>query len=115
MLKLHGIPTCDTCKKARAWLEARGVAHAWIDLRQTPPAAAQVERWVQKLGDKALRNTSGQSYRALGDAKQRMTAAEWTAAFSRDPMLLKRPILERDGEPLAAGFKPERYLELLGA
>ena len=38
MLTLYGIPNCDTVKKARAWLDARGVTYAWVDFRKSPPA-----------------------------------------------------------------------------
>lgn len=43
---VYGIPTCGTVKKARKWLDDHGVAHAWVDLRATPPEAARVTRWV---------------------------------------------------------------------
>jgi arsenate reductase (glutaredoxin) len=34
-MKLHGIVNCDTVKKARAWLDARGIAYEWVDFRTT--------------------------------------------------------------------------------
>lgn len=112
MLTIYGIPTCESCKKARAWLDARGHAHAFVDLRATPPSREQVARWVAALGDKALRNTSGQSYRALGSKKDGMDTSAWIRAFTDDPMLIKRPLLERDGVPLAVGFSSDRYAAL---
>lgn len=114
MLKLYGIPTCDSCKKARAWLTQHGQAHTFIDMRQTPPEPERVTRWVTKLGDKALRNTSGGSYRALGDKKDSVDTAAWTRAFIQDPMLIKRPLLERNDAPVSVGFSAARYAELFG-
>ena len=107
-LTVYGIPTCGTVKKARAWLDAQGMAHAWVDFRATPPGAAQVQRWVTTFGVRAMKNTSGGSYRALGAEKDAWTDAEWTAAFARDPMLIKRPVIERDGKPIAVGFDVDR-------
>jgi len=100
-----GIPSCGTVKKARAALDAAGVAFEARDLRATPPTRADVDRFVAALGAAALKNTSGGSYRALGDAKDGYSEADWRAAFVADPMLLKRPIVEVDGRTVAVGFK----------
>lgn len=113
-ITVYGIPSCDTCRKARAWLTARGAGHAWVDLRAAPPAAGKVAAWVSAFGAKALRNTSGGSFRALGPEKDGFGDAEWSAAFARDPMLIKRPVLEIEGRPAAVGFKPDVWEKLLG-
>ena len=33
MITLYGIKNCDTMKKARAWLDAKGVAYAFHDYK----------------------------------------------------------------------------------
>ncbi len=110
---LYGIPTCDTCRKARTWLAERGHDHEWVDLRATPPSSNEVRSWVGALTAKALRNTSGGSFRALGPEKDGWSESEWVEAFTRDPMLVKRPILVVDGVPRAVGFKPAAWEPLL--
>ena len=104
-LTLYGIPNCGTVRKARAWLEARGAAPAFVDFRETPVGRERVEAWVAVLGAKALRNTSGASYRALPEAKKTWDDATWAARFAADPMLIKRPVIERDGVAVQAGFR----------
>lgn len=104
MITVYGIPSCGTVKKARAWLDAAGVKHAWVDLRESPPSRAQIERWVAKFGAKAMRNTSGGAYRALGAEKDGWDDARWIDAFAADPMLIKRPVVEREGAPVQVGF-----------
>jgi arsenate reductase (glutaredoxin) len=113
LLTVYGIPSCQSCKKARAWLAERGAEHRWIDLRETPPDRGRIEAWVAALGSKALRNTSGGSYRALGAEKSSWDDAAWIEAFAADPMLIKRPVLEVDGAAAAVGFRPERWSDLL--
>jgi arsenate reductase (glutaredoxin) len=105
MLTVYGIKTCDTCRKALKWLTAEGHEHTWVDLRKTPPAAERVADWVDALGSKPLRNTSGGSYRALPADKKTWTEDQWKTAFAADPMLLKRPVLEKDGVAVTTGFK----------
>ena len=104
-LTLYGISTCGTVKKAKTWLTSREVSFEWVDFRKTPPEAARVERWVQALGAKAMRNTSGGAYRALGEEKKTWTDEQWASAFKADPMLIKRPIIERDERPVQVGFR----------
>lgn len=112
-IELYGIVTCDSCRKAKKWLESESLDFEWTDLRSTPPSAETVARWVEALGSKALRNTSGASYRALGDEKKSWDDQRWTDAFSQDPMLLKRPVLVVDGVALCAGFKADVYASSL--
>ena len=104
-LTLYGIPTCGTVKKARKWLEAREVSYTWVDLREAPPSRDQIDGWVAAFGARPMRNTSGGAYRALGDEKKTWDDARWAAAFAEDPMLLKRPIIERGGVPVQVGFR----------
>ena len=104
-LSIYGIPTCSTCKNARKWLTARDIEHTWIDVRSTPPTEQQITQWVAVLGAKPLKNTSGGSYRALGEEKKSWNDAQWIAAFTADPMLLKRPVVVRNGQALFTGFK----------
>lgn len=113
-ITVYGIPNCGTVKKARAWLDEQGLPHRFRDFRADPVSAEQIAGWVATLGSKALRNTSGGSYRALPDDKQGWSEVRWAEAFAADPMLIKRPVIERDGEAVAAGFrKPEALAERL--
>ncbi len=104
-LKLYGISNCGTVKKAKAWLDARGVTYDWQDFRKEPVDPGRVAGWVEALGSKPLRNTSGGSYRALPDDKKQWSDAQWAEAMAGDPMLVKRPLIEKDGVAVQAGFR----------
>ena len=109
-----GIPSCSTVKKARAFLDDNGVVHRFADLRATPPTNATVARWVKAFGSKALRNTSGASYRALPSDKDTWADARWIELLTADPMLIKRPVIEKDGAAVLVGFKPDQARLVLG-
>ena len=62
-LTLYGIATCDSCRKARKWLDDEGIDHVWVDIRTSPdglPAAAlaralaeiELKRLVNKIFEK---------------------------------------------------------------
>ncbi|HEY9848196.1 MAG TPA: Spx/MgsR family RNA polymerase-binding regulatory protein [Leptolyngbyaceae cyanobacterium] len=113
---VYGIPNCGTCKKALKWLDDNGAQYEFINTKENPPTREMVQNWVKALGNKPMRNTSGQSYRALGEEKNDWTDEEWIDAFAKDAMLLKRPLFVKDGTAVLAGFraKEEVILERLG-
>jgi arsenate reductase (glutaredoxin) len=104
-IQVYGIPTCGTCKKALQWLDAQEIRYEFINTKERPPSQDQIASWVASLGDRSMRNTSGQSYRALDETKDTWTETEWVSAFSEDVMLLKRPIFVKDGQAIAVGFR----------
>lgn len=99
---------CGTCRKALAWLDARGIPYRSVDIVSSPPSATTLKR-AQKLAEvpvKKLFNTSGQSYRQ-GGFKERlasMSESEAIAALAADGKLIKRPLLIGDGFALV-GFR----------
>jgi arsenate reductase (glutaredoxin) len=103
-LKVYGIPTCGTCKRALQWLQAQGIEYEFINTKDHPPEKTAIATWVNTLGSKPMRNTSGQSYRALGDEKKDWTEPQWVDAFANDAMLLKRPLFVKDGTAVLVGF-----------
>ncbi|PSB13804.1 arsenate reductase [filamentous cyanobacterium CCP1] len=115
-IEVYGIPNCGTCKKALKWLDENDVKYQFINTKEHPPDRNQIQAWVNTLGFKPMRNTSGQSYRALGDTKNDWGNEQWIAAFAEDAMLLKRPLFVRNGQAVLVGFrdKEEVIREKLG-
>ncbi|MCD1264996.1 ArsC family reductase [Shinella sumterensis] len=106
---IYGIKNCDTMKKARTWLDAKGVAYRFHDYKAEGIDAESLKRWVETLGWETVLNRSGTTFRALPDAdKQDLDAGKAIALMLAQPSMIKRPILDRDGA-LTAGFKPEIY------
>lgn len=104
-LQVYGIPNCGTCKKAFAWLASNHVEYDFIDTKTAPPSQDMVQGWVEALGSKPMRNTSGQAYRALGEEKKEWSDAQWVEAFAGNAMLLKRPLFVKDGKAVLVGFR----------
>ena len=111
---IHGIKACDTMKKARAWLDAHGVAYAFHDYKASGIDAATLESWADQVGWEVLLNRSGTTFRALpDDRKQGLDAAKAIALMVAQPSMIKRPVLDVDGR-LTVGFRPETYAAAFG-
>jgi arsenate reductase len=114
MVTIYGIPNCDTTKKARAWLTAKGIAHNFHDYKVARIDRGRLKRWAKEVGWEVLLNRAGTTFRGLPDAdKEGIDEAKAIALMLAHNSLVKRPVLEFDG-PLLVGFKPEVYGEALG-
>ena len=111
---IYGIKNCDTMKKARAWLEARGVAYEFHDYKTSGIEPAVLTGWVAALGWEALLNRSGTTFRKLPEAdKAGIDAARAVRLMLDQPSMIRRPVLARAGG-LLVGFKPESYEAAFG-
>src|SRR5579863_8425519 len=106
---IYGIKNCDTMKKARSWLEDRGIAYAFHDYKATGIDRARLEGWVKEVGWETLLNRAGTTFRKLPDAaREDLTEQKAIALMLDQPSMIKRPVLEGAGK-LLVGFKPEIY------
>ncbi len=112
-LAMYGIPNCDTMKKARTWLEAQGLEHAFHDYKKVGISADKLNAWADAVGWEVLLNKAGTTFRKLPDAdKAGITREKAIALMVEQPSLIKRPVLEYPGGVLV-GFKPEIYASAL--
>ena len=111
---IYGIKNCDTMKKARAWLDARGVAYDFHDYKTAGIAKEKLKGWSDKLGWETLLNRAGTTFRKLPDAdREGLTEKKALALMLAQPSMIKRPVLEAGGK-LVVGFKPEIYEKEVG-
>ncbi|MGN1166892.1 MAG: Spx/MgsR family RNA polymerase-binding regulatory protein [Lachnospiraceae bacterium] len=114
MLLFVEYPKCTTCKKAKKWLEEKGVEFESRHIVEDNPSAQELADWHKKSGlaIKRFVNTSGMKYRELQlkDKLPEMEEKEVYELLSTDGMLVKRPILV--GEDFAIpGFKEAEWAE----
>ena len=111
-ITIYGIKNCDTMKKARAWLDQRGVAYDFHDYKTSGIGREQLERWCRKAGWETLLNRAGTTFRKLPDKnKQALDEKKAIALMLDQPSMIKRPVLDLGGGRLLVGFKPELYAE----
>jgi len=108
-LTMYGIKNCDTVRKARAWLDARGVKYEFHDYKTSGIDRARLEKWCGELGWEQLLNRAGTTFRKLPETDRNVCDARKAVALMlAQPSMIKRPVLDLGGR-LLVGFKPETY------
>jgi arsenate reductase len=111
---IYGIKNCDTMKKARAWLDARGVEYIFHDYKSEGISKSKLDAWAKEVGWEVLLNRAGTTFRALSDKdKEGITEKKAVALMAAQPSMIKRPVLELGGKILV-GFKPDVYEAAFG-
>ncbi|MCP1726611.1 arsenate reductase [Natronospira proteinivora] len=109
-ISLFGINNCDTCRKARRWLDDKGIEYQWHDIRKDGLTAEQLQRWLDGVGSHSLINRRGPSWRKLDPDEQKGLNDGEIALFLANPTVIKRPILERN-RTISVGFRDSEWQE----
>lgn len=109
MYTLYAIPNCDTVKKARAWLADRGIEYQFHDYKKHGVDRPLIERWLTQTSWEDLVNRAGTTWKKLPDADKPTDAQSATALMLEKPSVIRRPLIESDGQIILLGFKAENY------
>ena len=109
-------PPCSTCKKAKAWLDANGVAYTARHIKEENPTYEELKSWYERSGLplKKFFNTSGLLYKSL-NLKEKlltMTEEEQLRLLATDGMLVKRPLVVPEDRVLT-GFREADWEKVL--
>lgn len=110
-VQVFGLKNCDTCRKVRKWLDANGIAHEFIDVREHTPPLAALKQWHTTLGDTLL-NRRGTTWRQLSDAEKAKADRNLPALLHAYPALMKRPVMINENG-IHAGFDEKAWQGLL--
>ena len=105
-------PPCSTCRRAKEWLDARGLSYISRNIKEDRPLYEELKLWqtMSGLPLKRFFNTSGLLYKSLGlkDKLPAMSEEEQLRLLASDGMLVKRPIIVKDDKVLV-GFKEKDW------
>lgn len=101
MLKIYGLKSCDTCRKARRDAQDAGIPATFIDIRESPLDPATLDRFLAAFGDDLV-NKRSTTWRALSEADRAKAPRD---LLENHPALMKRPVVE--GTALTLGWTSE--------
>ena len=109
-------PPCTTCQKAKKWLDEHGLSYTDRHIKNEKPTYEELCAWYTASGLplKKFFNTSGLLYKSMNlkEKLPTMTEEEQLQLLASDGMLVKRPIVVKDGTVLV-GFKQAQWEQLL--
>lgn len=105
-------PKCTTCKKAKKWLDDRGIEYTDRHIVEDNPTFDELKTWYKKSGLPLKRffNTSGLLYKSmeLKDRLATMSENEQLTLLASNGMLVKRPLLITDNAVIP-GFREKEW------
>ena len=113
MIKIYGIPNCDSCRNARKWLEQHDVLHEFHDIRADGLELQAIHRWANRVGWQKLLNTRSQTWRQVAqEVRDNIDEGSALALMFEQPTLIKRPVFE-DRDLIIVGFDKDIYAEAI--
>lgn len=113
MMTVYGIKSCDTCRKALAYLTAREIDHKFHDVRDDGLSIQMLERWAKRVGWEKLLNKRSLTWRKVPEADRGdMTHDKALRMMLEQPTLMKRPVIEAR-RYTAVGFSENRFGDFL--
>ena len=113
---LYGLPNCDTCRKARNWLDRFQVEYRFVDYRANPTPAATLKHWAAELGGwEKLVNKSSTTWRNLLPQRKQPgpgSDPEWTLLLKEYPALIRRPVVVLGDGTVTVGFTDNGFKKL---
>ncbi len=113
MTTIYGLKNCDTCRKARKWLDRFGVEHEFVDYRENKPSPEMLVEWAGKLGGfETMVNKSSTTWRELPDNRKAASSdAEWKLLLREYPQLIRRPVVVTDDGNITQRFSDNGFKE----
>jgi Spx/MgsR family transcriptional regulator len=111
---VYGLDNCDTCRKARNWLDRHKAAYRFVDYRAERIAPETLRAFAQQLGGfDAMINRSSRTWRELPEARRAPGSdAEWTLLLREHPALLRRPVVALPDGGVSQGFSDAQFRRL---
>jgi Spx/MgsR family transcriptional regulator len=107
-MKVYGIKTCGSVKKALKYFKDNEIAYEFIDFKKTPVDKTKIKEWLKKVSIDTLFNNRGTKYRTLKLKELDLDENGKIEWLEKENLLIKRPVIEYNDEVIVA-FDEKRY------
>jgi len=112
MIVVYGLRNCDSCRRARTWLDELNIEHRFFDYRKETLDGDMVSKWISCLGWENIVNRRSATWRQLPSAKKlNLNNSSAKVLMLEFPTLIKRPIIQTN-EGLLVGFNEKKKAKL---
>jgi len=113
-MKIYGIKTCGSVKKALKFFKDNEIDYEFIDFKKTSVGCDKIEEWLKKVDINTLFNNRGKKYKDLKLKELNLDDEGKKEWLCRENILIKRPVIELDNGDVIVGFDEEKYKEIWG-
>src|SRR5690606_33262234 len=115
MIKVYGIPNCNTVKKATTWLTQHHLDYEFHNFKKEGVAPEKLNEWCDTFGWENVLNKKGTTWRKLSLPEQEAIVDQASAVnlLLQHTSAIKRPVVEKNGKAILLGFKEDQYQENL--
>ena len=110
-MKIYGIKTCDSVKKALKFMKDNHLEYEFIDLKKTPVDEHIITSWLHHITIDTLFNKRGTTYRTLKLKELSLNVEEQKNWLIKENLLIKRPVIEYQHQVIV-GYDEEQYKTL---
>jgi len=107
-MKLYGIKTCGSVKKAIKFLKENEIEFDFIDFKKTQMDEETIDYWLSKVSIDKLFNNRGTKYRTLKLKELNLDEKGKKEWLIKENMLIKRPVIEYKDDVIVA-FDEDLY------
>jgi len=111
MIKMYGIPTCGSVKKAKKFFNDNNIEFEFIDFKKNPVGCEKIEEWLKQVSIDKLFNNRGTKYRTLKLKELNLDKEGKKEWLCKENLLIKRPVIEFDDKVIVA-FNEEEYKKI---
>ncbi len=111
MVKLYGIPNCDTVKKSQKWLDTHGIKYEFHDYKKHGVAKKQLSEWCKQIEWNILLNKRSRTWKELTETdRDNLTKTKAITLMQQHPTLIKRPVVQQE-KTITVGFDEKLFQE----
>ena len=113
-MKVYGIKTCGSVRKALKFFNEKEIEYEFVDFKKTPVNCEKIDEWLKKVDINTLFNKKGTKYRQLKLKELNLDESGMREWLCKENILIKRPVIELDNGDVIVGFDEEKYKEIWG-
>ena len=112
MIKIYGIKTCTSVKKALKFFKDNSIDYEFIDFKKEQPTCEKIDFWISQVGIDKLFNNRGTKYRTLKLKELNLDEQGKREWLCREYLLIKRPVIELEDGSVIVAFDEDIYKEV---
>ncbi len=111
-VQIFGLKNSQATRAAERFFKERRVSFQLVDLKLKPMAAAEIKRFIDRFGLRALLDAEGKAFADAGLKYLKLSDSELLGKIERDPKLLRLPLV-RAANRLSIGHDEESWRAML--